>query len=469
MRRRACRSNGASCSNGIPRRSPARCPGLVGLLRHERPNGAPAAPSAAAVPPASPPLVADAAPPAVAVEPAAARVGRRAAPGGRRTDRARRRDAPRGRRRGDGARQGLPDARPPRRPARPARLRADGRPGTRRVAARAVADARAPVADPGLAAPPLRRRRDPARGAAAPAGRLHRLDRVRDRAHLRSRRARVAAAGDRVRALPSATRGRGAAVAPPPPLPGRGVRAVPAAVVPRAEAVLARRARVARADARRDDRARGRGRRPRGRDRDGPPRPAQRPRPHGRPLVPVDPARVRGRAVDRRARRRPRGRHGRRQVPPAGLRDEGHAGRRDRRHDRPQPEPPRGRRPRRRGPRARRADRPLRRRGHPRPLGRAARADPRRRRVPRAGRRRRDAQPAVARGLLDGRDAAPDHEQPGRLHDRPDREPLDPLLERPRQGLRRADRARQRRRPGGGARPPSGSRSPTGRSSATTS
>ena len=55
------------------------------------------------------------------------------------------------------------------------------------------------------------------------------------------------------------------------------------------------------------------------------------------------------------------------------------------------------------------------------------------------------------RGLLDRRHAAPDHEQPGRLHDRPDREPLDAVLERPRQGLRRPDRPRQRRRSRGGA------------------
>ncbi len=54
-------------------------------------------------------------------------------------------------------------------------------------------------------------------------------------------------------------------------------------------------------------------------------------------------------------------------------------------------------------------------------------------------------------GYCDGRHAPPDHEQPGRLHDRSDREPLDPLLERPGQGLRRADRPRQRRRSRGGA------------------
>ena len=44
------------------------------------------------------------------------------------------------------------------------------------------------------------------------------------------------------------------------------------------------------------------------------------------------------------------------------------------------------------------------------------------------------------------RHAARDHEQPGRVHDEPDREPLDLLLERPREGLRHPDRARQCRR-----------------------
>ena len=69
-----------------------------------------------------------------------------------------RRGPPRRRRRCDGARQGLPDARAPRGPARPARLRADGRPGARRVSPRPVPDARAAGAHPGLLAPPLRRR-----------------------------------------------------------------------------------------------------------------------------------------------------------------------------------------------------------------------------------------------------------------------------------------------------------------------
>ena len=85
------------------------------------------------------------------------------------------------------------------------------------------------------------------------------------------------------------------------------------------------------------------------------------------------------------------------------------------------------------------------------------------------GRRRRDAQPVEPRRLLDRRHAAPDRQQPGRLHDRPGRGPLDALLERPRQGLRHPDRPRQRRRSRGGGLARSGSRSPTGRSSATTS
>ena len=293
--------------------------------------------------------------------------------------------------------------------------------------------------------------RHAARGAAAPPRRLHGLDRLRDRAHLRSRRARLA------RQAIESGRFR-------QPLDAEERKALlhRLSEAEGFEQYLRRSflgqkqfslegSRVARADARRDDRARrGRGR-ARGRDRDGPPRPAQRARAHRRPLLSVDPARVRGRALARRARRRSRGWHGRRQVPPAGVGHAGHAGRRDRRHDRPQSEPPRGGRPRRRGSRPGRADRPLRRCRHPRSVRRAARPDPRRCGVPGAGRRRRDPEPAVARGLRDGRHAPPDHEQPGRLHDRPDREPLDPLLERPGQGIRRADRARQRRRSRGGA------------------
>ncbi len=173
---------------------------------------------------------------------------------------------------------------------------------------------------------------------------------------------------------------------------------------------------------------------------------------HRRPLVRVDPARVRGRAVDRRARRRPGGRHRRRQVPP--------------RRRRARAPPPTGEIEVTIAPnpshleavdpvvegraRAEQTDRSSG-AGHPRPDRRAARPDPRRRGVPRPGRRRRDVQPAEARRLLDRRHAPPHHEQPGRLHDRSGREPLDALLERPREGIRRADRPRQRRRSRGGA------------------
>ena len=93
---------------------------------------------------------------------------------------------------------------------------------------------------PGSPAPALRPRRDPARGAASPPRDLLGLDRLRDRAHLRPRRARLAAAGDRVRALPAAARAGEQRGAPPAALPGRGLRAVPPALVPRSEAVLAR-------------------------------------------------------------------------------------------------------------------------------------------------------------------------------------------------------------------------------------
>ena len=70
--------------------------------------------------------------------------------------------------------------------------------------------------------------------------------------------------------------------------------------------------------------------------------------------------------------------------------------------------------------------------------------------VRRPGGRRRDAQPRGPRRLHDRRHAPPDRQQPGRLHDRPRRGPLDPLLERPGEGLRHPDHPRQRRRPRGG-------------------
>ena len=68
--------------------------------------------------------------------------------------------------------------------------------------------------------------------------------------------------------------------------------------------------------------------------------------------------------------------------------------------------------------------------------------------LPGAGRRLGDAQPAGARRLPGRRHAAPDPEQPGRLHHRPRGGALDPVGLRPREGLRRPDHPRQRRRRG---------------------
>ena len=70
----------------------------------------------------------------------------------------------------------------------------------------------------------------------------------------------------------------------------------------------------------------------------------------------------------------------------------------------------------------------------------------RRRGLPRPGRGGGDVQPAGARRLHGRRHAAPDPEQPGRLHHRPGRLALHPLGLGPREGLRRPDLPRQRRR-----------------------
>ena len=201
------------------------------------------------------------------------------------------------RRRRHGARPGAPHTRPPRGPPRPARLRAGRRPRARARRASSRADAGAPGAHPRVVL------RIHVEGETLPtcsraARDVQRDDRLRDRAHRRPRAARVAAAGDRVGPVPAAA-SRTSGGAATRARRGRGLRAVPAARVPRPEAVLARGPRRAGADARRGDRARRGGRRARGRDRHGAPRPPQRARPHGRPPVRGDPARVRGRADDR--------------------------------------------------------------------------------------------------------------------------------------------------------------------------
>ena len=341
--------------------------------------------------------------------------------------------------------QGAPHARPPRGQARPARLRARGRSRARSRAARpdARADGPDPRADPAHARPG----RDARRRAAAPARDLLRHDRLRDRAHLLAPPAHLAAREDRVRRLPQAAhqrRGERAAAAPDD---GRLARALHAQGLPGPEAVLDRGPRHDGPDARRDDPALGGQRRPRGRDRHGPPRPAQRARAQPRPRLRDDLARVRGRVLDRGRDHDPAGRHRRRQVPP---RRPGHlpAARRpvgDRAAG-VQPVAPRVRLAGRRGRHARRPDlAPGPARAH-RQQRRDPDHPPRRRRLPRPGRGGGDAQPAGARRLPGRRHAAPDPEQPGRLHHRPGGGALHALGLGPREGLRRPDHPRQRRR-----------------------
>ena len=225
---------------------------------------------------------------------------------------------------------------------------------------------------------------------------------LRDRAHLRPRGARLAAAGDRVGPLPAPLTRDERVAAARPAEPGRGDGALPPPRVPRPEAVLARGPRRDDPDARRGDRARRRRRRARGRDRDGAPRPAQRPRAHRRPAVrrrSCASSRASGRS--RRSSSSERGRHRRRQVPP----------RRRRARARRTPARSRSRSPPTRAtsrpstPSSRAARAPSRPTA-PRatathdPTRRAADPHPRRRGVRRPGDRRGDVQPRGARRLL---------------------------------------------------------------------
>ena len=97
----------------------------------------------------------------------------------------------------DLAAQGLPDARPPGRTARSARLRAQGRSGD--PAGEPGPDSGADVADPRRDPPDRGRGRDPAGGAAANARGLLRDDGLPDRAPLLAPAADVAAGNDRDR------------------------------------------------------------------------------------------------------------------------------------------------------------------------------------------------------------------------------------------------------------------------------
>src|SRR5579862_6618086 len=196
-------------------------------------------------------------------------------------------------------------------------------------------------------------------------------------APLRSRGARLAAAGDRVGPLPQDADARRARPAPRAVEPGRGDGALPPPSLPRAETVLRRRPRRDDPDARRGDRPRSGGGRARSRHRNGTPRPPQRPRARRRPAVRRRPPRVRRRADDRSGRLERRGRQRRREVPPRSAGHSLDAGRRHHDHARLQPEPSGGRQPRRRGSHPRRADRPILARGLRRPERRAADPSPR--------------------------------------------------------------------------------------------
>ncbi len=360
--------------------------------------------------------------------------GRRAAPGsaGRHLDR-----------------QGLPDARPSGRPARPARRRA-GR-GSRARPRDREPHTRADGPHPGLGAARGRAGGDVRRGAAPAARHLHRHDRLRDRAHLRPRPAHLAAAGDRVGHLPQGARARGPS--------GRCSSGCPRSRRSRATCTRpswARSSSRSRASTRscRCSTRRSSWRARRG-ARDVILGMAHRGRLNvlahtvGRPYesILVEFEGEQSLAADTAA-------------PEGGTGDVkyhyGASGTYQTRAGRPitvslshNPSHLEYVNPVIEG-RAR-ADQTGRKAAaisHD-PTRRPADPDPRRRRLPRPGDRVRDAQPPGARRLLDGRHAARDRQQPARLHDRSGGGALHPLRLRPRQGLRHPDHPRERRRRGG--------------------
>ena len=132
---------------------------------------------------------------------------------------------------------------------------------------------------------------------------------------VRARRARVAAPGRRVGAVPAAQRIRSTAASCSNRITaGRDLRALPAPHVPRQDAILDRRPRHDGADPRRDHPRRRRRRRATRDDRDGASRPAERARAHPAEAVHADPRRVQGPDLLEAAARRSR-LDGRREVP----------------------------------------------------------------------------------------------------------------------------------------------------------
>ncbi len=354
-----------------------------------------------------------------------------------------RRDAARDRR-GDGDRLGVPPPRPPRRDARPPRF-----PAARRSVAR-PGDVRPHALDAGgdpRLDPARQSRGEHARRRAPCAARDVQLDdRLRDRAHLERAAARVAARLHRERTAPPCARAAAQSADPPASHQGRDDGALLPQAVHVAEDLLRRRARRDDPDARGDDLASRRGRDEDGRARDGPPRPSGDDRARGEPTVRRAARRVRV-GLGARSRRRGRRCDGRREVPPRcawSVRDAGRDA--DHRRTRAQPLAPRGGRRRRRRDDARPADASRREPSDAQHRSRRADPDPRRRRVRRARRRRRSPEPAGPRRLRDRRNDPRHLEQPGRLHHRSVGSALDALRLGPRERLRPADRARQRRR-----------------------
>ena len=226
---------------------------------------------------------------------------------------------------------------------------------------------------------------------------------LRHLARVRAGRARLAAAGRRGRPLPRPGGSDSSRKAAGPPVPGRGVRALPAAHLSGQNTVLDRRPGHARPGAGRGDRRSRRVGHPQHPDRDGASRPAERDGARAEQAVRADPGRVQGAGVAEL----PRGHvvDRRREVPrrrAAGDPRWRTAGRRG--LDAAEPEPPRGGRSggRGHGPRGRhdcRRRRPAALRSGPQRTD----PDPWRRRVPGAGRGRGDAEPEPLARLFDGR------------------------------------------------------------------
>ena len=267
---------------------------------------------------------------------------------------------------------------------------------------------------------------------------------------VRAGRARVAAAGGRVGAVPPAQRSDRRQRAARPHHAGRDVRAVPASDVPRQDALFDRGPRHDGPDPRRDRARRRRRRRAARDDRDGASRPPERARAHPAEAVLADPRGVQGSDPRQPPARRSR-LDGRREVPRRRARRS--AARRPAQAghhlDAAEPEPPRsggsgaerhGARRRHVGGGARRADRRQ---------GQGARdPDSRRCGVPGPGRRRRDAESLAARRLRRRRHHSHHRQQPARFHDRSRRVVQHQLRERPRARIQDSDHARQRRRSG---------------------